>query len=399
MKNKIIFSLTLVFCLGFIFIFGGSTYALASTNNSANNADVFNAKAIYLMDYNTEEVLFESNSQAKMPVASIVKLMTINLTCKEIEKGNLSLDQLVVASEKSASMGGSQVFIEEGAEYSIGDLLKSAIVSSANDASVLLAETIAGSEENFVSLMNAEAKRLGLSNTNYVNCTGLPASNQFSCAKDTAILLKEVSKSPTYHKYSAIWMDTLNHPKGRQSQLVNTNKLIKYYDGCDGGKTGSTNEAGYCLAATAKRGNMRLIGVVLGAETGKARFAETSKLLNYGFANFENKLIISNNYFSDKKVEVLSGKVSQVKIMPSREIYVLSKKRDSETEISIKVDIVNSIKAPLKKGDKVGEITVIKNGQVVDKVDVICQDKVEKAGYFDFVKNLMENWKVASSKN
>ena len=210
-------------------------------------------------------------------------------------------------------MGGSQVFIESGGEYSIGDLLKSTIVSSANDASVALAEKIAGSENNFVKLMNKKALELGMKNTNYVNCTGLPASNQFSSAKDTAILLKEVFKYDTYHNYSKIWMDTLKHPKGRETELVNTNKLIRYYEGCDGGKTGSTNEAGYCLATTAKRGDMRLIAVVLGAENGKLRFAETSKLLNFGFNNFENKLIVS-------KDEILS---SELKIQNSRQKHHL----------------------------------------------------------------------------
>lgn len=397
MTKKIIFSFALIFCMSLVFIFSGSSVVSASTKE--RNADGFTAKALYLMDYNTGEVLFENNSEAKLPVASIVKLMTINLTCKEIENGNLSLDDVVVASEKAASMGGSQVFIEEGGEYTIGDLLKSSIVSSANDASVLLSETIAGSEENFVSLMNKEAKRLGLSNTNYVNCTGLPASNQFSCARDVAVLLKEVSKSDIYHKYSTIWMDTLSHPKGRESELVNTNKLIRYYDGCDGGKTGSTSEAGYCLVATAKRGNMRLIGAVLGAETGKARFAETSKLLNFGFSNFENRLVVSNSFLKENLVQVKNGKSSQIKVGLSKEVYVLSKKRGEEAEILTQVNLIDNVVAPVKKGDKIGEILVIKNGQVIDKVDILSLNTIEKAGYFDSIQNLMQNWKIVSAKN
>jgi len=211
-KVYLIFS----FCIAFVFLISGiipKTIVFAQPKN-----EDYSAKALFLIDYNSGQVLFEKDSTKKMPIASIVKLMTINLTCKELEKGTIKLDDKVIASKKASSMGGSQVFIEDGGEYSIGDLLKSTIVSSANDASVLLAETIAGSEENFVNLMNEEAKRLNLENTNYTNCTGLPASNQFSCAKDCAILLKEVCKYDAYHKYSTIWMDKLIHKNNRETK-------------------------------------------------------------------------------------------------------------------------------------------------------------------------------------
>lgn len=359
-----------------------------------SNSDDYSAKALFLMDFNTNQVLFKKNSDTKIPVASIVKLMTIYLTCEEINAGRLKLDDVVTVSENASSMGGSQVFIETNGEYSVGDLLKSCIVSSANDASVALAETIAGNEENFVVLMNKTAQKLGMTNTNYVNCTGLPAGNQFSCAKDTAILLKEVLKNDIYHNYSTIWMDTLKHPKGRESELVNTNKLIRYYEGCDGGKTGSTSEAGYCLAATAKRNSMRLIAVVLGAENGKARFAETSKLLNFGFANFENKMIVDKNVVLTEKIKVKNGQKTEVNVKPQENLYIIAKKRENSDDINTVVKINDTISAPVKVGEIVGTIYLTKNGEVVSQTNIVCTENINKSSFYDNVNKTIQNWKV-----
>ncbi len=245
-----------------------------------------NAKSALLMDYNSGDILFEKNSNERVQVASIVKLMTILLTLEEIENGNLNLGEKLTTSEESSGMGGSQVFIDPYSDYTIEEMLKSVIVASANDASVALAEKISGSEEVFVKKMNKRAQELALNDTFYVNASGLPAPEQYSTAHDTAILLKEVLKHKEYFAYSTIWIDSLTHPSGRETELVNTNKLIRYYKGCDSGKTGSTDEAGYCLSASAEKAGMRLIGVVLGAKTGTDRFNETSKLLNFGFKLF-----------------------------------------------------------------------------------------------------------------
>lgn len=388
MKRKII-------SLAFLFLFvaclmTGKSVVMAQP--VASDGSNLNVKAYYLMDYATGETLLENNAEQKLPVASIVKLMTIDLVCREIEAGNLSLEDTLVASENASSMGGSQVFIETNGEYSVADMLKSVIVSSANDASVALAEKIAGSEEEFVNMMNARAKELGLVGTNYVNCTGLPAPNQFSCAKDTAILLGEVSSHDIYHKFSTIWMDTLSHPKGRESELVNTNKLIRYYEGCDGGKTGSTSEAGYCLSATAKRGNMRLVGVVLGAENGKARFSETSKLLNYGFANFENKKVVDSDSF-EVDIEVAGGKVKMAKAKPSGDLVVLCKKRDNAGDVSVETKL-DQVSAPMKAGDKVGMVYVTKNGVVVAESELLLTQDVEKANILDGIQKIVEYWKI-----
>lgn len=391
--KKSVFCFVLLFLLGATFTINFVT-PIKSQALAVQNQDTYSAKSLYLMDYNSGQVLYEKNSNDKIPVASIVKLMTILLTCENIEKGNIKLDDKVIASSTSASMGGSQVFIEEGGEYSIGDLLKSAIVSSANDASVLLAETIAGSEDNFVPLMNKRAKELNLANTNYVNCTGLPATNQFSCASDTAKLLKEVTKHDAYHKYSTIWIDTLKHPKGRETELVNTNKLIRYFEGCDGGKTGSTSEAGYCLSATAKRGNTRLIGVVLGAENGKARFSETSKLLNYGFSNFESKLAVDSKVNLKEKVNVKSGKQEMVTVKPLNDIYVLLDKHSSNDKIQLEVKLNTLAKAPISIGDTLGKIYVIKNGEVIAETDVVSVEEVAKNNILDSFEKAINNWAI-----
>lgn len=389
--KKYVISFLLIFCFALL-SFGGAVIDTYAANLDESS---FSAKSLYLMDYNSGQVLYEKDAEKELPVASIVKLMTIELVCEKLESGALKLDDTVIVSQKAQSMGGSQVFIEEGGEYSVGDLLKSTIVSSANDASVALAETISGSEENFVVLMNKKAKELGLKNTNYVNCTGLPASNQYSCAKDTAILLKNVLSHDDYHRYSTIWMDSLSHPKGRQSELVNTNKLIRYYEGCDGGKTGSTSEAGYCLVATAKRGDMRLIGSVLGAENGKKRFSETSSLLNYGFSNFENKQVVSKDSPLNDNLQVKNAKVDEVKIASKENIFVLSKK-GSDDDITTKVEFNSDLKAPLKKGDKVGRIFVMRNSEVVGECDIVSMDDVEASSIMDNITKIAENWKLKS---
>ena len=386
-----------ILAVGFIFLLAFSFTITPINAVFATNEEDFEikAKACYLIDYNTEEVLYKNNETQKLPVASIVKLMTILITIENLEAEKINLDDVVVASSKAASMGGSQVFIEEGGSYTIGDMLKSVIVSSANDASVVLAETIAGSEESFVQLMNERAKELGLTNTQYSNCTGLPASNQFSCAKDIAILLKTVASHDLYHNYSTIWMDKLKHKNDRETELVNTNKLIRYFKGCDGGKTGSTNEAGYCLAATAKRGEMRLIGVVLGASSGTERFSQTSNLLNYGFNNFENKKLVSKDYEVENQVQVFGGKKENIKLNVQNDMFLLTKKVDKSGSVTTKIELPKTIKAPIKKGDIIGKMYLIKDDQVVKSENIVSSEDIQKATFVDNIYTIIDGWKIA----
>ena len=358
---------------------------------SAESADLsVDAKSAILIDYDSGEVLFEQNPDEKVQVASIVKLMTILLTFEEIEAGNLSLDEMLTTTENASSMGGSQVFIDPFVDYSVEDMLKSVIVASANDASVALAEKISGTEEAFVKKMNQRAKELGLDDTVYVNASGLPEPGQYSTARDVAKLTKEVLKIKDYFNYSTIWMDKLTHPSGRETEVVNTNKLIRYFKGCDGGKTGSTDEAGYCLTATAERGGMRLIAVVLGANEATLRFNETSKLLTYGFANFENKQIISSGE-SLIEAEILRSKVKTIPVYAAEDFYVVSRKGDG-AQYAVTVEIDEKICAPLASGEKVGTVSISKDGVIIKTIDAIVGTDIPAITYGESLKEIIKNW-------
>ena len=354
-----------------------------------NDVDI-SSKSGILMDYASGEILFAKNAETHLPVASMVKMMTILIALEEYDEGNVTLDTMISTTENASGMGGSQVFIDPYVEYSFEDLLKSVIMASANDASVALAEYFNGNEKSFVNRMNKRAKELGMTNTNYVNSTGLPAPEQYSCAKDSAILMREILKHDLYHNYSSIWMDTLTHPSGRETELVNTNKLIRYFEGCDGGKTGSTNEAGCCLTASAKRNDMRLISVIIGAENSKTRFNESSLLLSYGFANFENKLLVDMNS-PLQKVKVNKGKIEEVEVYGEETFSVIVKKGDNAT-YETNVEIPDNIKAPLKNGDVVGKVVITKEGNVIKEVNVVVKEDVKHSSYLDNFNKIVENW-------
>ncbi len=348
------------------------------------------SKSALLYDVASKEVLYEKDATEHLPVASMVKMMTILLTLEEIDNGNLTLDTMITTSENASGMGGSQVFIDPFVEYKTEDLLKGVIIASANDASVAIAEHISGSEKTFVAKMNEKAKELGMNDTHYSNCTGLPAPEQYSCAKDSAILLGEVIKHDLYHNYSTIWMDELIHPSGRKTGLVNTNRLIRYYDGCDGGKTGSTNEAGCCLSASAKRENMRLISVIIGAPNSQTRFNECSSLFNYGFANFENK----NIFDMSSPVQVLpvnKGKIDEVSVYPSEDFSVLVKKGD-KTEVEINYELPETVKAPAQQGEVVGKAILSKQGNVIKEIEIIINENLEKLTLKDCLNRIVEKF-------
>ncbi len=361
-----------------------STPAIVYASNEISS------KSACLVDFGSQEVLFEKNSHTKAPIASMVKMMTILLTVEDIESGELKLDDMVTTSENASGMGGSQVFIDPYVEYSVEDLLKSVIIASANDASVALAEHISGSETNFVKRMNKRANELSMNDTHYVNCTGLPAPEGYSSAYDSAIVLGELCKHEIYHNYSTIWMEDLIHPSGRKTGLTNTNRLIRYYSGCDGGKTGSTNEAGCCLSATAKRDDMRLIAVIVGAKDSQTRFNECSQLFNYGFGNFENICLINEAGVVGQST-IIKGKKQQIDVYPSQNYTVLIKKNE-ENPYKVDYDYSKSIKAPLNQGDVVGKIVVSKNGVVTKEIDLVIRDSVEKLGYIDTLRKITEKW-------
>ncbi len=346
------------------------------------------SKSSVLMEFNTGKILVDNNSNERLPIASVTKLMTILLTLEDIESGNIKVEDKIIVSENASGMGGSQIFLDGNSEYEIGQLLKSVIVASANDSSVALAEHIAGSEQNFVKLMNEKANELGLENTHYSNCTGLPTNDGYSCAKDQAIILKQVLSFDLYHTYSSIWMEDFVHPSGRITQMTNTNKLSRFYEGCMGGKTGSTNQAKYCLAVGAEKSNTKFIAVVLGADNSKDRFRLASELLNYGFANFETKTIFSSNDLANKSIKI-KGNKNEIQLKAEREFSLVCEK-NSEPNFSLNFHLPHELKK-VKENEVVGSVEIVVDGIVVDNINILSCSTFEEPTIFDYFKEIINN--------
>ena len=348
------------------------------------------AKAAYLMDISGNTVMYSHNELQRLPIASMCKIMTLLLSFDAIKEGHIDINEEICVSERAASMGGSQVFLEANAKYPVKELIKSIVVCSANDSCVAMAERICGSESLFVEKMNEKAVKIGADNTLFANCTGLPKEPQYSCAKDVAIMLKNLLQHEEYYEYGKVWMDKFSHPEGRYTEISNTNKLVRFYDGCDGGKTGFTNEAGFCLAATAKRDDTRVISVVIGEENSTNRFEDVKTMFNYAFANYKNTLIAEKEVPLTDTVEVNGGKEKTVSIAPARTAYVLEK-RGEKGDITTCVHC-NPIKAPIERGATVGEMIVFKNGVEIDRVPLIACETVEKANWFDCLQDIAQEW-------
>lgn len=354
-------------------------------NASEGQADFGSAKSVVLIERNSKSILSENNSHERLPIASVTKLMTILLTLENIEAGNISLDDNILVSKNASGMGGSQVFIDANGTYNLGELLKSVIVASANDSSVALAEHIAGSEQNFVRIMNERARELGLKDTNYVNCTGLPSVDGYSSSYDQALVLNEVLRFDTYHAYSSIWMEDFVHPSGRVTQMTNTNRLSRFYPGCIGGKTGSTNQAKYCLAVGASKNDMDLIAVVLGADNSKDRFAIASNLLDYGFENFESTTLFSNHDLAGKTVRVKG--MNRSTELYAEKSFSLVTKRGEEINYSLNFnlpDVLTSCNA----GDIIGNVEIVVDGVVKEKIDLLAKSTVIEATIWDYIQQI-----------
>lgn len=332
------------------------------------------------------QVLFEHNATEKRPIASMTKIMTLLCTYDAIDNGKISLSDDVVASARAASMGGSQVFLDANATYKLNDLIKSIVVCSANDSCVAVAEHVSGSVEGFVDKMNDEAKKLGLVATHFENCTGLPAVSQFSCARDVGVMLSKLIRHPHYFECAKVWTEDFVHPSGRVTGMTNTNKLIRFYDGCDGGKTGYTSEAMHCLAATAKRNGTRVIAVVVGAPDSKTRFREVSEMFNYAFANFESKVFLDENSPIDG-VTVTGGRNDAVEVRANGKLALFGKKGETECELS--VTLPEYVKAPVMAGDALGSAQLIRDGKVVGEVQLVAKTDVAAKTYWDYVKDIV----------
>ena len=344
-----------------------------------------------LLEPESGQVIFEKEADAKRPVASIVKMMTILLAFEAMESGRVSPEEMVTVSATAAGMGGSQVLLDVGEQQPFSTLVMCAIVASANDAAVALGEHMYGSVQLAVARMNERAAQLGMRDTRFVNCTGLPAEGQYSTARDVARMAAELFRHPGYFDYSEIWLDELQHPVGRVTMLTNTNRLIRLYDGCDGGKTGSTSEAGYCIAATAKRQNMRLVAVILGSSSGKVRFSTAAQALDHGFANYRVYPVAEKGTLLRESLPVTGGAEDIVRLRLENGLSLLMRKGE-ESAVDLRANLPESLAAPVREGETVGSVDVVRDGRVIATVPVAAASDVERSGLSDGLRRVLEKW-------
>lgn len=341
-----------------------------------------NARAALLLEASTGEIIFSKNPHEKLEPASLTKMMSMLLIVEAIDKSVLSWNQVVTVSAHASSMGGSQILLETNERMTVEDLFKGIAIASGNDAVVALAEKIAGTEENFVSLMNKRAKELGLNNTVFKNSHGLTTEGHYTTANDLAKIALELVKHEEIFKYTSLYESYLRENTNRRLWLVNTNKLVRFYDGVDGLKTGYTKTAGYCLVATAKKNNMRILAIVLDEPSSELRNKEVSEMLNYAYAQYELGTAINTDKVL-KKAKVEKGYKDEVEIVPSKKVTFLKNKMDEDPKIDLTID-VNNIKAPIKKGDKVGTMKVRINNSY-EVVELTVNEDINKITFFQLL--------------
>ncbi len=343
-----------------------------------------NAKSAVLLEPYTGKVLYDQNGDEKLPPASITKVMSLLLVMEALDRKEFGLDTVVTASEHACSMGGSQIWLEPGEAMTVDDLLKATVIASANDACVALGELVAGSEEGFVALMNERAAELGMNSTTFKNCTGLDAEGHLTTANDVAIMSGELIKHELIKDYSTVWMDSL---RNGESELVNTNKLVRFYEGTTGLKTGTTSIAKYCLSATAQREGLSLVAVVLAGETSQDRFEGAKKLLNYGFSNYSFEEIKAD--LKKKTVPVLKGETDSVGVEAKGRVSFLCEKA-KKGDIKQTVNFEKEIKAPVKKGQVLGYVNVYSGGENIGQIPITATDNLKKRDFplsFKYILN------------
>jgi len=371
------------FLLSFFILVGVVSFSEISASTDSKNGILktaatekkldIKAKSVILMEPNTSKILYEDNADEVLPPASITKVMSLLLVMEAMERGDFDLETVVTASEHACSMGGSQIWLEPGESMTVNDLLKAAVIVSANDATVALGELVAGSEEGFVALMNEKAAELGMNNTKFINCTGLDAEGHLTSAHDVAIMSSELIKHEKIKEYTTVWMDSL---RDGESELVNTNKLVRFYQGTTGLKTGTTSTSGYCLSATAERNSMELVAVVMGGETTDDRFNGAKKLLDYGFANY-SYVKVKSELEKDFTVNVEKGIKGKAYVKADEIVGVLLKKTDS-AQIEREIIIDEKIEAPLKKGDKIGSVVVTLSGEQIGEIPIVLNENIDR---------------------
>ena len=347
------------------------------------------SKSAILMDVGSGQILYEKNAHDKLPPASVTKVMTMLLICEVLDSGKITLDDSVQISDNAASMGGSQIFLEAGEVQKVDTLLKGIAVASANDGCVAMAEYIGGSVESFVDMMNAKAKELNMKDTNFVNTNGLPVDNHYTSAHDIAIMSRELLKHDVISKYLTTWMDQVVVGKKQITVgLANTNKLIKHYQGATGVKTGFTQQAKYCLSASAKRGDTHLVAVTLGAETSPERFKDATSLLNFGFANYESVKLCSKN---DNIATLTLDKADEQKInlVAKEDLSVLIKKGGNK-DFTRKIKVNENPTIPIKKGTNLGYVEIYQGKTLVGKVDLVNTKDIQKASYLKMLQRVID---------
>ena len=381
MKKLIVF-LLLILCIPFF------VYAAETVANETTLAE--NAKSAILIEQSTGKVIFEKNSHEKIPPASMTKMMSLLLIMESIDNGKIKLSDKVSVSKNASSMGGSQILLEEGEEMSVEDLLKGISIASGNDAVVALAEYIGGTEDNFVKMMNNKARTLGLNDTKFKNCHGLDDKDHYSSAYDMSMIARELLNHKKVLDYTSVYETYLRENTDRKIWLVNTNKLVKFKKGVDGLKTGYTKEAGYCLTATMKKDNMRVIATVMGEDSIDNRNSEVSSMLDYAYSTYRMKKYISKNKVV-KRINNSKIKSKKIEIVPSHDINILIKTNENiKPSYSIKI---NNLKTNIKKGDKVGVITIKNKGKVINRVNLTVNRDIKKANiielYFKYLKDIL----------
>ena len=350
------------------------------------------APSAILLEADSGTVIFEKNADEQRPVASVTKLMTLLIVLERLDGGHVTLDDPITVSPAAAAQPGSQAFLDAGAVYPLRDLLKATVIASANDGAAALAEYIAGTEDSFAALMNERAAELGLAGTHYVNCTGLPAEGQYTCARDVAVISREITRHPDYFTWSSTWLDTLTHPSGRVTDLTNTNRLVRFYPGCDGLKTGSTNEAKYCLSATARKNGMRLIAVVLGVPSSQTRFDEARAMMDYGFSSYRRVQVARAGDLIGVSLPVRLGAREQVDVALGGGLSMLLRS-GQESQLRFETSLPESLAAPIAAGDEVGTVRVLLGEAIVAEIPAVAAQDARLPGLMEGFLRLFENWR------
>lgn len=385
---KQILSFTLIFIFTILFLPVNIANALESEDKVKSDGTNIEAKAALLMEPMSGKIIYEKNAEEKFAPASVTKVMTMLLTMEAVDSGKIKLEDKVTCSENAKKMGGSTMLLDTGEIRTVEELLKGVAIASGNDAAVALAEYLGGTEADFVAMMNKRAQELGMKNTTFKNCNGLPAEGHLSTAKDIAIMSKELLKHPTVLKYTGTYMDSISEGRKSPIELVNHNKLVRFFDGCDGLKTGFTDEAKYCISATATRNGVRMLSVIMGAPTYKIRNRDAGVLLNYGFSKYEGKKLVAKDQEIDKVfMDEQTDKFFMAKAKEDLNV-ILPKGVNQELQKKI---VIDELKKEYKAGDMVGKYEVYLGEEKVGEVEIYCDRDIKKGNIFDNIKYNIKN--------